>query len=64
MLRLNVVTVALQWLVPKKGITTVIKQFHPNCLIIHCYCHAMKLALGDAIKNVPVLKGSLENLMN
>ena len=25
------------------------------------YCHALNLAVGDAIKNVPVLKESLKN---
>ena len=32
-----------------------------NCQLIHRYCHALKLAVGDAIKNVPVLKESLED---
>ena len=45
----------------KKGIATFIKQSQPNCLLIHCYCHALNLAVGEAIKNVPVLKESLED---
>ena len=45
----------------KKSIATNIKQSQPNCLLIHCYCHARNLAVGDAIKHVPVLKESLED---
>ena len=45
----------------KKGVATIIKQSQPNCLLIHCYCHALNLAVRDAIKNVPVLKESLED---
>ena len=45
----------------EKGIDTIIKQFQPNCLLIHCYCHALNLAVGDAIKNYPALKESLED---
>ena len=45
----------------KKGVARIIKQSQPNCLLIHCYCHALNLAVRDAIKNVPVLKESLED---
>ena len=45
----------------KKGVTTIVKQSQPNCLLIHCHCHALNLAVGDAIKNVLVLKESLED---
>ena len=46
----------------KKGIATIIKQSQPNCLLlIHRYCHALNLAVGDAIKNVPVFTQSLED---
>ena len=40
----------------KNGVAAIIKQSQPNCLLIHCQCHALSLAVGDAIKNVPVLK--------
>ena len=46
----------------KKGVVMIIKQSQPNCLLIHCYCHALNLDVGDAIKNVPVLKESLEDV--
>ena len=45
----------------KNGVAKIIKQSQPNCLLIHCYCHVLNLAVGDAIKNVPVLKESLED---
>ena len=38
----------------------ITKQFQPNCLLIH-YCHALNLAVRDAIKNVPLLKEFLED---
>ena len=41
---------------PKIGAATVTKQSQPYCLLIHCYCHALNLTVGDAIKNVPLLK--------
>ena len=44
----------------QKVIATIINQSQPNCLLINCYCHALNLAVGDAIKNVPVLKECLE----
>ena len=31
----------------KEGVATTIKQSQPNCLLIHCYCHALNLAVGD-----------------
>ena len=45
---------------PKKGVATVIKQSQPYYMLIHCYCHALNLTVRDAIKNVPMLKESLE----
>ena len=48
----------------KKSVATIVKQSQLNCLLIHCYCHALNLAVGDAIKNVPVLTESLEDPMN
>ena len=45
----------------KKGAATIIKQSQPICLLIHCYCHALNLAVRDGIKNIPVLKESLED---
>ena len=48
----------------KKSVATIIKHSQPNGLLIHCYCHTLNLAVGDAIKNVPVLKELLEDAMN
>ena len=45
----------------KRGKATIIKQSQPACLLIYCYCHALNLAKGDAIKNVQVLKEFLED---
>ena len=45
----------------KKGVATIIKQSQLNCLLIYCYCHTLNLAVGDVIKNFPLLKKSLED---
>ena len=45
----------------KKSVAIIIKQSQPNYLLIHWYCHLLNVAVGDAIKNVPVLKESLED---
>ena len=44
-----------------KDVATIIKQSQPNRLLIHCYSHALNLTVGDAIKNVSILKESLED---
>ena len=46
----------------KKGVATIIKQSQLNCMLIHCYCHTLNLAVGDVIKNIPALKESLEDV--
>ena len=48
----------------KKVIATIINQSQPNCLLINCHGHAPNLAVGDAIKNNPVLKECLEDAYN
>ena len=44
----------------KKRLATITKQFQPNCLLVH-YCHALNLAVRDAIENVPLSKEFLED---
>ena len=45
----------------EKGVAMIIKHPQLNCLLIHCYCHPLNLAAGNAIKNVPALKESIED---
>lgn len=45
----------------RTGVATRIKQENPKCLLTHCYCHAFNLAVGDTVKNVPLLKEVLDN---
>ena len=40
---------------------TIIKRDDSKCLLTHCYCHALNLAVGDTVKNVPLLKETLED---
>ena len=45
----------------RNGVSTIIKRENPKCLLTHCYCHALNLAVGDTVKNVPLLKETLED---
>lgn len=44
----------------RSGVATRIKQDNPECLLTHCYCHALNLAVGDTVKGVPILKEILD----
>ena len=39
----------------------IIKRDNPKCLLTHCYCHTLNLAVGDTVKSVPLLKETLED---
>ena len=39
----------------KSGVATRFKQENNKCLFTHCYGHALNLAVGNAIKQVPTL---------
>ena len=45
----------------RNGVATIIKREIPKCLLTHCYCHALNLAVGDTVKSVPLLKETLED---
>lgn len=45
----------------RNGVATIIKREIPKCLLTHCYCHALNLAVGDTVKTVPLLKETLED---
>ena len=45
----------------RSGVATIIKRENPKCLLTHCYCHALNLAVGDTVKSVPLLKETLED---
>ena len=45
----------------RNGVTAIIKRDNPKCLLTHCYCHTLNLAVGDTVKGVPLLKETLEN---
>ena len=45
----------------RNGVTAIIKRDNPKCLLTHCYCHTLNLAVGDTVKSVPLLKETLED---
>ena len=45
----------------RNEVATIIKKDNPKCLLTHCYCHALNLAVGGTVKNVPLLKETLED---
>lgn len=45
----------------KRSVAAILKQSAPKCLFTHCYCHALNLAVGDTVKNVPLMKETLED---
>ena len=44
----------------KTGVVTQIKFINSKCLFTHCYEHALNLAVGNVLKNVPQLREALE----
>ena len=45
----------------RNGVAAIIKWDNPKCLLTHCYCHALNLAVGDTVKSVSLLKDTLED---
>ena len=39
----------------KNGIAAQIKELNGQCLLTHCYCHSLDLAVRDTIKSIPLL---------
>ena len=44
----------------KKGVAKVIANKESRAIFTHCYGHALKLAVGDTIKQCQVMKSTLE----
>ena len=44
----------------RSGVATQLKRINPKMLVVHCYGHALNLAIGDMIKNVQPLKNTLD----
>ena len=45
----------------KNGVAAQIKKLNEKCLVIHCYCPSLNLAVGDTIKKKnPLLKDTLD----
>ena len=45
----------------KNGVAVKIKAEEIRALYTHCYCHSINLAVGDTMKNCPVLKDTIDN---
>ena len=41
-------------------IAAEIKKLNEKRLLMHCSCHSLNLAVGDTIKNIPLLKDTLD----
>ena len=44
----------------KNGVATLIANEEQRAVFIHCYGHALNLAIGDAVKNSSILKDALD----
>ena len=44
----------------KNRIATQIKKLNEKCLLPHCYCHTLNIDVGDTIKNIPLLRATLD----
>ena len=44
----------------KNGVSAQIKKLNRKCLLTHCYCHSLNLAVEDTIKNILLLKNMLD----
>ena len=44
----------------KNGVVAQIKKLNEKCLLMHCHCHSLNLAVGDTLKNIPLLKDTLD----
>ena len=44
----------------KNGFAAQIKKLSEECLLMYCYCHSLNLAVGETIKNIPLLKDTLD----
>ena len=42
------------------GFAAQIKKLNEKCLLTHCYCHSLKLAVVGTIKNIPLVKNTLD----
>ena len=43
----------------KKGVAAQIKKMNKKCLLTHCHCSSLNLAVRDSVKNIPLLKDTL-----
>ena len=43
----------------KNKVAAQIKKLNKKCLLTHCYCSSLNLAVGDSVKNIPLLKDTL-----
>ena len=41
------------------GVAAQIKKLNEKCLLKYCNCHSLNLAVGDTLKNIPLLKDTL-----
>ena len=44
----------------KNGVAAQIRKLNEKCLLMHCYCHSLNLAVRHRIKTIPMLKDTLD----
>ena len=44
----------------QNGVAAQIKKLNEKCLLTYCYCHSLNLAVEDTLKNIPLLKDTLD----
>ena len=44
----------------KNGVAAQIKKLNEKCLLTHCSCHSLNLAVGDKLNSIPLLKDTLD----
>ena len=44
----------------KNGVTAQVMKLNEKCLLMHCCCHSLNLAIGATLKYIPLLKDTLD----
>ena len=44
----------------KNRVTAQIKKLNEKCVLTHCSCHSLNLAVGDTLNSIPLLKDALD----
>ena len=48
------------WLVLRLGVLTHINEIESHAHLTHCHGHALQLAIGETIKAIKIMRGTLD----